>query len=93
MAGFLHEIPLVLMLAGVFLAIALPRLSATWGRVLVIVTAVLAVRSFYYLLLTPGWQPAGNTPRHRASAIAVFAALTLCVIAAAVAYFVWGPAS
>jgi hypothetical protein len=85
-SGFLLEIPLLMMLAGVLMAVLLPHLPAVPGKILVGVGAMAFTAGCYYLLIIPGWRPdAASRPRRPWNWI-VFLALAAAIGLAAVGY-------
>jgi hypothetical protein len=60
--GYLMEVPVILALTGVVLALLLPRLGPTGVKILLVVAALIVLRGLFYMIVTPGWQP-GNPKR------------------------------
>ncbi|NTV94859.1 MAG: hypothetical protein HGA75_05515 [Thiobacillus sp.] len=81
--GYLMEVPLMLMVIGIVLAILLPRLSLP-GRKVVVGLAVLPVLfGLYYMMIAPGWMPAGERRPRAFWNWLMFAMAALAVIAGA----------
>ena len=78
-AGFLHEVPLVLMVAGCILALVLPKLPPKWGAAVLATAAAGLCAGLYYMIVTPGWRPgtAERPLRRRLTAFALTAAVVL----------------
>jgi hypothetical protein len=55
--GYLQEVPIVLAIVGVLLAVVVPQAPLWVGKVMVVVGALVATGCFYYMLLAPGWRP------------------------------------
>lgn len=81
-AGFLHEIPLVLMVAGCILALVLPKLPPKWGAAVLATAAVGICAGLYYMIVTPGWRP-GATEKPFRRRLAAFALTAVFVLASA----------
>ena len=56
-AGYLLEVPLLMMAVGLLLAIFLPLLPKLIGKALLVIAVLIWIASSYYLLIIPGWQP------------------------------------
>lgn len=59
--GYLLEVPLIVMVVTVLLAVLLPKLPLWGAKILAGVGALLLTACFYYMIVTPGWQP-GSRP-------------------------------
>lgn len=55
--GYLLEIPLILIVTGILLAILIPILPKIATQILVVVGAIVFIGGFYYMIVIPGWQP------------------------------------
>lgn len=51
------EVPLIMLAAGVVLAVALPRVPPGWGKVLMIAGTLIWIGGLYYMIVIPGWLP------------------------------------
>lgn len=60
-SGYLLEIPLFMMLAGILLAIFLPLLPKIMAKILLLLGALVWIAGSFYMLITPGWQPDSYT--------------------------------
>lgn len=56
-AGYLLEVPLLMMVVGIFLAIFLPLLPKIIAKILLVIGALIWIAGSYYMLIIPGWQP------------------------------------
>lgn len=55
--GYLLEIPLLMMLVVILLAVFLPLFPKIIGKILLIMGALVWIAGSYYMLIIPGWQP------------------------------------
>ncbi len=55
--GYLLEIPFIVIVTGVLLAIFIPMLQSIASKTLMIIGNVILIGGFYYILIIPGWQP------------------------------------
>lgn len=55
--GYLLEVPLLIMVVGMLLAILLPILPKIIGKILLVVGILIWIAGSYYMLIIPGWQP------------------------------------
>ncbi len=58
-SGYLLEVPIVMMAVGVLLALLLPKVPGTLGKLLLILGGLVWVGGFYYMIMAPGWRPGG----------------------------------
>jgi hypothetical protein len=56
-AGYLLEVPALLVTTAIVLAMLLPLLSGIVRQLVLSLGILIYVGCFYYILLTPGWQP------------------------------------
>lgn len=82
--GYLLEIPIILVVIGVALAILLPNLPVLAGKVVVIVIAILFSIGLYYIMMVPGWMPTNKERRYRPYGLYAFT--VLIILASALAY-------
>ena len=85
-AGYLVEIPIIVMAVGVALAVLLPVLPKTAGKVLVAAAAVVIIFGLYYMIVIPGWRPADTLRLHWPRSLIVFIAVVLLILLAAGGY-------
>ncbi len=86
--GYLFEIPLVLLVLFLALALILPRVSVLVQKLLLAVATVPTLFCFYYLIVAPGWTPAA-VPRARAVwRLVLFLACAAATMAAVTAFIV-----
>ena len=62
-AGYLLEIPAILFATAIVLALLLPALTGIVRQLILSLGILIYVGCFYYILLTPGWQPEQDTGR------------------------------
>lgn len=55
--GYLMEVPLLLAVVAIVVAVLLPRLPPMGQKVLFTLAAVPVLLCLYYMIVTPGWQP------------------------------------
>lgn len=70
-SGYLLEIPLIMAVVGVLLALALPHLSIALRKGLLVLGALVWLGGLYYMIVIPGWQP-GRRSGGRAWRLALF---------------------
>jgi hypothetical protein len=86
--GYLFEIPLVLLVLLLALALILPRVPVIVQKLLLAVATVPTLFCFYYLIVAPGWT-ATAVPRTRAVwRLALFLTCAAAVIGAVAAFIV-----
>ncbi len=61
-AGYLMEIPLIMILVGVVLAILTPVLPSILGKIAMVSGGLVWIIGSFYMLVVPGWLP-GNAHR------------------------------
>lgn len=83
--GFLLEVPLLMTVAAVVVALLFPRLSGWQANSVLVIAAGIWLAGLYYLLILPGWQPGQSHrfPRGRMVVFAVAAALVLILTGSA----------
>ena len=57
--GYLFEIPLLLVLVLIVVAILVPHLSVIGRKILISIAAVPVLFALFYMIVIPGWMP-GN---------------------------------
>ncbi len=63
-AGYLLEIPLIVMGVVILLAVIIPKLPLPVAKVVVALGGMVILFGLYYMIVIPGWQP-GATGRLR----------------------------
>ncbi|NOQ36493.1 MAG: hypothetical protein GQ569_11475 [Methylococcaceae bacterium] len=86
-AGYLLEVPLILMLTAMILAIFLPILSEIPFKLLSLIAAPIFIACFYYMIVTPGWQPNPSTLSRRGRLISFFGMSALVIFITVVYLF------
>ncbi len=56
-SGYLLEVPIIVMVVGVSLAVLVPQLPPLGQKIAVIVGALILIACAYYMIVIPGWQP------------------------------------
>ncbi|MCX7258513.1 MAG: hypothetical protein NTZ64_17850 [Polaromonas sp.] len=56
-SGYLMEIPLIMAVVGVLLAVAIPHLSSALRKGLLVLGTLVWIGGLYYMIVIPGWQP------------------------------------
>ena len=80
--GYLLEVPLILFVAAVLLAVVLPRLPPGVAALVALVGAGVVLLCLYYMIVVPGWRP-GAVPTGLRRRIALFAGACLLVLGGA----------
>jgi hypothetical protein len=80
------EVPLIVTAVGLALAVLLPMLPKTAGKVLVGATAIVVILGLFYMVVIPGWQPIGTSRLRRPWNLIVFIALAGFILLAAGGY-------
>lgn len=62
-AGYLLEVPIIVMAVGVGLAVLVPNLPPLGQKVAVILGALILSACAYYMIVIPGWQPGATRLR------------------------------
>ena len=55
--GYLIEIPILLMVVGMVVALLLPHLAPAGRKVLISIAALPILFCLYYMIVIPGWTP------------------------------------
>lgn len=84
-AGYLLEVPLLLMAIGLVLALLLPNLPPLGQKVLLGLAALPLLLGLYYMIVTPGWTPGGSGLRPPWG-LAWFSLVALLIVALVVAF-------
>ena len=56
-AGYLLEVPLILMATAIILAVLLPSISGVTRQIALSIWVLICSGCLYYMILTPGWRP------------------------------------
>lgn len=62
-AGYLLEVPLLLMATAIILALLWPLISGMARPLALSLGILIYAAGLYYMILTPGWQPEGSGGR------------------------------
>ena len=64
-SGYMLEIPPLMLVVGVVLAVALPRVPLVLSKVLMAAGTLAWIGGLYYMILAPGWMPGNQPPMRR----------------------------
>ena len=81
--GYLLEIPVMLIILLLALAILAPRLPLIGQKVLIGVAVVPIVFGLFYMIVAPGWVPGNSGRVRRAFRMAQFLGLAAAIVAGA----------
>lgn len=84
--GYLFEIPIILFLLVVVLAIVMPRLPPSGQKALVGVAAVPIVFCLFYMIVAPGWMPGQSVAWRLAWRAALFLGCAAAIVAGVAAF-------
>jgi hypothetical protein len=85
--GYLIEIPIMLIILVVVLAVLMPRLPLNGQKALIGVAAVPILFFLLYMIVAPGWMPRGTSGRAvRLLRVALFLACAAAIVAGAGAF-------
>ena len=70
-SGYLMEIPLIMAVVGVLLAVLIPHLSIALRKGLLVLGTLVWLGGLYYMIVIPGWQP-GRCSYSRAWRLGLF---------------------
>jgi len=62
-AGYLLEVPIIVMVVGVGLAVLVPNLPPLGQKIAVMLGALVLIACAYYMIVIPGWQPGATRLR------------------------------
>jgi hypothetical protein len=85
--GYLREIPLLLLVLALVVAVLLPRLPPSGQKVAVAMASLPAVVGLFYIIVAPGWTPDGSGAGRRRRRVALFLACA-ATLGAGVAAFI-----
>jgi 4-hydroxybenzoate polyprenyltransferase len=87
-SGYLLEIPIILFITAVLLAVLLPNLPDLAGKVVIVVVALIWIAGLYYMIIIPGWQPGRGNPSRVGQffKLILFIALAICILLGTGAY-------
>lgn len=78
-AGYLMEIPLIMVLVGVALAILVPVLPGVPARIAMAVGGLVWIVGSFYMLVIPGWLPGDSHRINRNLRLAGWLAIALTI--------------
>ncbi len=87
--GYLLEVPLIMAVAGIGLAVLLPMVPVLVGKVLLVGGAAIYIACFYYEIVTPGWRPGPPSRLNRTGRLIVFALVVILIVIGTGAYVVY----
>jgi hypothetical protein len=88
-AGYLYEVPLLVMAVIVILTVLLPHLPIVVRKIFAIAGGIVVIAGLYYMIVIPGWQ--GNTPRlRRPWSVIIFLIIALFIALIAALYVMRG---
>ncbi len=64
-AGYMHEIPMIMLAAGVVLSIVSRWVPPVPGKVLMVAWALTWIGGLYYIIIVPGWSPGHQSKAHQ----------------------------
>ena len=62
-AGYLIEVPIIVMAVAIGLAIFVPKLPPLGQKIAVVLGALILIACAYYMIVIPGWQPGATRLR------------------------------
>jgi hypothetical protein len=83
--GYLIEIPILLVIVFMVVAIVLPLLSPLGKRIMLGLAALPVLFFLYYMIVTPGWMPSDRKRLRRPWSLIVFLIVAAAIIAGVVA--------
>lgn len=83
-AGYMMEVPLLLLAVAVILSILVPKLPVVIGKILMVAGLLAWIGGLYYVIVVPGWRQ-GSSPR-----IARFWWLAIFLVVSGLLIFVVG---
>ena len=83
--GYAMEVPLVMAVVGVAVAMVLPMLPDWLGKLVLVIGALVWLRGLHYMLLTPGWLPGATPGPGRIVRVAVFLVMAALICLGVVA--------
>lgn len=78
-AGYLMEIPLIMVLVGVVLAILVPVLPSVPGKIVMVAGGLVWIVGSFYMWVIPGWLPGESHRMNRNLRLAGWLATTLII--------------
>lgn len=85
-SGYLLEIPLIMALVGILLAVFLPILPEIIGKLLLIFSVLVFIGGFYYMIVIPGWQPHDIARLHYPWSLLVFIGIATLLVLLTIIY-------
>jgi type II secretory pathway component PulM len=61
--GYMLEVPVIVMVVGVGLAVLVPQLPPRGQKIAVMLGALILIACAYYMIVIPGWQPGATRLR------------------------------
>jgi hypothetical protein len=86
--GYLREIPLLLLVLALVLAVLLPRLPPGGRKLAVALAAVPTVVGLFYIIVAPGWTPDGSGGGRLRWRVALFLGCAAALVAGVAAFIV-----
>jgi hypothetical protein len=86
--GYLMEIPILLILVFMAVAITLPHLPPLGKRIMLGLAAVPVLFCLYYMIVTPGWMPGDRKRLRWPWSLIVFLIVTAAIVAGVVAVII-----
>jgi len=80
--GYLLEVPIIVALVGLVLAVLVPNLPPSGQKVAVVMAALVFIPCAYYMIVAPGWQPDARRLRAPWNILAFVAVAALAGFAA-----------
>ena len=62
-AGYLLEVPIIVAVVAVLLAVLIPNLPPLGAKVVAVLGALVFIAGAYYMIVIPGWQPGATRLR------------------------------
>ena len=84
--GYAMEVPLVMAVVGVAVAMVLPMLPGWLGKLVLVIGALVWIRGLHHMLLTPGWLPGAAPGLGRIVRLAYFLVLAALICLGVAAY-------
>lgn len=79
--GYLLEMPIMLFIVVVVLAILMPRLPLSGQKILLVVAGVAILFCLFYMMVVPGWMPGESGRGRRVWRVALFLGCAAVIVA------------
>lgn len=89
-SGYLLEVPLILSVIGIALALLLPNVSVLVGKILLCFAAPVVIACLYYMIVIPGWQPGPPSRLNRTGKLIVFGLVSILIVVGTGTYVIYG---